>query len=86
MRLAANTDSGFPVILSLWFLEEDGQLLAAVHRDARIANRLKADPKCAFEIAPNDPPYRGVRVQAVASMTQEGASALLCLLEPRKNS
>ncbi|TFH32043.1 MAG: pyridoxamine 5'-phosphate oxidase family protein [Myxococcales bacterium] len=77
MRLAANTDSGFPVILSLWFLEEDGQLLAAVHRDARIANRLKTDPRCAFEIAPNEAPYRGVRGQAVASMTPEGASALL---------
>lgn len=77
MRLAANTDSGFPVVLSLWFLPEGEELLAAVHRDSRIAQRLKADPRCAFEIAPNHAPYRGVRGQAIASMVPEGASALL---------
>jgi hypothetical protein len=77
MRLAANTDSGFPVILSLWFLPEDDELLAAVHQDARIAKRLKADSRCAFEIAPNEPPYRGVRGQAVASLEREGGGALL---------
>jgi hypothetical protein len=77
MRLAANTASGFPVVLSLWFLPEDDELLAAVHRDARIAKRLKADPRCAFEIAPNEPPYCGVRGRAMASLEPEGASRLL---------
>jgi len=77
MRLSANTDSGFPVILSLWFLTEDDGLLAAVHQDSRIAKRLKFDSRCAFEIAPNDPPYRGVRGQAIASLEREGAGALL---------
>jgi len=77
MRLAANTDSGFPIIVSLWFLPEEDQLLAAVHRDARIAKRLRADPRCAFEIAPNEPPYRGVRGQAIASLDLNGAGALL---------
>ena len=77
MRLAANTDSGFPVILSLWFLPEDDELLAAVHQDARIAKRLESDSRCAFEIAPNEPPYSGVRGQAVASLEREGGGALL---------
>ena len=27
MRLAANTDSGFPIVLSLWFLTEEDDLL-----------------------------------------------------------
>ncbi len=77
MRLAANTASGFPVILSLWFLPDGDDLLAAVHQEARIAERLRDDPRCAFEIAPNEPPYRGVRGQATASLEPEGASALL---------
>jgi hypothetical protein len=77
MRLASNTDSGFPVILSLWFLPEEDELLAAVHRDARIVKRLRADPRCAFEIAPNEPPYRGVRGRAIASLDPNRASALL---------
>ena len=80
MRLAANTPSGFPVVLSLWFLPEGNELLAAVHREARIAHRLRADPRCAFEIAPNEPPYRGVRGQALAELESDGAAALLARL------
>ena len=77
MRLAANTPSGFPVVLSLWFLPEGDELVAAVHRDARIVKRLRADSRCAFEIAPNEPPYRGVRGQATVSLESEGARMLL---------
>ena len=77
MRLAANTPSGFPVVLSLWFLPEQDELLAAVHENARIAKRLRKDPRCAFEIAPNEPPYRGVRGQATAKLEARGAKALL---------
>lgn len=77
MRLGANTDTGFPIVLSLWFLAKADELLAVVHRDARIAKRLKADARCAFEIAPDEPPYRGVRGQATASLEPDGAAALL---------
>ncbi len=77
MRLAANTPSGFPVVLSLWFLPEGDELLAAVHEESRIAKRLSDDPRCAFEIALNDPPYRGVRGNATASLEREGARGLL---------
>jgi hypothetical protein len=77
MRLAANTGSGFPIVLSLWFLPEGDELLAAVHRSARIAKRLRADNRCAFEVAPNEPPYRGVRGQALATLEQDGARTLL---------
>jgi len=77
MRLAANTDNGFPVVLSLWFLADGDEILGAVHRDARIAQRLGTDPRCAFEIAPNEPPYFGVRGQATASLDSAGARELL---------
>lgn len=77
MRLAANAPAGFPVVVSLWFLQQDDQILAAVHRDARIAARLEADPRCGFEIAPNDPPYRGVRGQARATLEPHGGRDLL---------
>ncbi|MCA9576244.1 MAG: hypothetical protein R3B40_22175 [Polyangiales bacterium] len=64
MRLAVQTSGAFPVLLSLWFAREEGQLLAAVHRDAKIVRRLQDNPRCAFEVALNTPPYRGVRGQA----------------------
>ena len=77
MRLAANTPSGFPVVLSLWFLPDGDELLAAVHEGSHIVKRLRADPRCAFEIAPNDPPYKGVRGNATAALETEGAEELL---------
>lgn len=77
MRLAANTPSGFPVVLSLWFVHEGDEILAVVHQDARVATRLEADARCAFEIAPDEPPYRGVRGQAVATLATGEARPLL---------
>ncbi|MEM9729901.1 MAG: pyridoxamine 5'-phosphate oxidase family protein [Myxococcota bacterium] len=77
LRLAANTPSGFPVVLSLWFVAEGDQLLGAVHESSRIAKRLEADPRCAFEVAPDDPPYRGVRGRARATLEPDGAGVLL---------
>ncbi len=77
MRLAANTPSGFPVVLSLWFLPLEDEFLAAVHRDSRIAKRLADDPRCAFEVALNQPPYRGVRGNATATLEPAGAREVL---------
>lgn len=77
LRLAANTPSGFPVVLSVWFVPDGDHLLGAVHRDSRIAKRLQENPRCAFEVAPDDPPYRGVRGRAMARLEPEGAGPLL---------
>jgi hypothetical protein len=77
IRVAANTPGGFPVIVSLWFLHEGDELLAAIHRDSRLAKRLGEDSRCGFEIAVNDPPYRGVRGQGEARLERDGARELL---------
>jgi hypothetical protein len=77
MRLAVNTPSGFPVVLSVWFLHEDGALHAAVHERSRAAKRLGADPRCAIEIAPNEPPYHGVRMRCMAELRRDEGGALL---------
>ena len=62
-RLACNTGGGFPLLCSLWYEYDDGAIWCAVHADSRLAQLLGEDPRCAFEVAPNDPPYRGVRGQ-----------------------
>jgi hypothetical protein len=77
MRLAVNTPSGFPVVLSVWFLHEDGALHAAVHEGSRAAKRLRDDPRCAIEIAPNEPPYHGVRMRCMAELRRDEGGALL---------
>jgi hypothetical protein len=77
LRVAANSTTGFPTLCSLWFRYSPGRVACATHRNARIAKLLAADPRCAFELAPNEPPYRGVRGRGRASVSPEGAGPLL---------
>ena len=77
LRISAVADNGFPLICSLWFEYADGALWCATKKQAKIVEVLEKNPKCAFELAPNEPPYFGVRGQAEASIHQENAGALL---------
>ena len=77
LRIACNAGRGFPSLSSMWFEYRDGSLWCATHSSSAILEFLRADPRCAFEIAPNEPPYCGVRGQARAELTREGAGPLL---------
>lgn len=81
LRLACDTHSGWPFVLSLWFLHEDGRLLCATNASARVVSYLRREPRCAFEVASDDPPYCGVRGQARAEIVpQRGEEVLRRLL------
>jgi nitroimidazol reductase NimA-like FMN-containing flavoprotein (pyridoxamine 5'-phosphate oxidase superfamily) len=80
LRLAANGANGHPLLVSLWFTCRDGRLWCATQRDSRIVTLLTRDPRCAFEVAPDRPPYRGVRGQALASLHDERGPETLALL------
>jgi len=79
LRLACNGASGHPVLASLWFapLADDGLLWCATQGDARVARLLERDPRCAFEVADERPPYRGVRGQATATLHPERGEEVL---------
>jgi hypothetical protein len=68
VRLAAVMPSQWPVIVSLWFVPLEGSLWCATQGTAKIVEYLKSDPRCAFEVAPEEPPYRGVRGRATATL------------------
>lgn len=80
MRLATNGANGFPVLTPLWFAWMEGALWAAVQPSTAIARALARDPKCAFEISRETPPYQGVRGRGHAEATPEGLSVLRRLL------
>jgi len=81
VRIACLSQKGWPIVLSLWYLYRDGSLWCASQQDARVVRRLEADPRCAFEVAPNEPPYCGVRGQGRATIdTDRGAEILRALL------
>lgn len=76
MRLATQ-GSEWPLVQSLWFLFDDAALWCCTQQDSVVAKRLRSEPRCAFEIAGDDPPYRGVRGRGVASLDPRPASDLL---------
>ena len=77
VRLACNTSDGFPLLTSLWFFYEEGSLFCATHEKSAVAKYLLEDSRCAFEIAVNEPPYKGVRGQGNAHLTRENAGNVL---------
>lgn len=77
VRLASLGADGFPVVVSLWFLYEEGAVWCATQAGSRLVGRLRRDPRCGFEIAADGAPYRGVRGRALASIDGERGATLL---------
>jgi hypothetical protein len=76
-RIACNAGRGFPLLNSLWYEYFEQSIWCATHETSAILGFLQRDPRCAFEIAANEPPYRGVRGQATVTLSREGAGPLL---------
>jgi nitroimidazol reductase NimA-like FMN-containing flavoprotein (pyridoxamine 5'-phosphate oxidase superfamily) len=82
LRLACLSGGGAPQLCSLWFLYDEGALWCATRRDARLVSMLRKDSRCAFEVAGDLPPYRGVRGQGRALLSEtEGPALLLRLID-----
>jgi nitroimidazol reductase NimA-like FMN-containing flavoprotein (pyridoxamine 5'-phosphate oxidase superfamily) len=82
VRLACTTKSGWPMVISLWYQSQDGKLYCATKKSARIVSYLLNNPRCAFEIAADQPPYCGVRGQATAVIDKNiGAKILKSLIQ-----
>jgi len=77
VRLSAISPSGWPTVVSLWFIYEDGVLKCATKPSARITKLLRENPKCGFEIAGETPPYHGVRGQGLATLDHKLGPNLL---------
>lgn len=77
LRLACVTDSGRPLICSLWYLADSDSLWCATQDSARIVDYFERNPACAFEIAPETMPYKGVRGQGRAIVRPDEGSAVL---------
>ena len=83
LRLACNGASGHPVLVSLWFLQLGDTLWCATQRAASVVSHLRRDRHCAFEVAPETAPYRGVRGQGLAELHDERGEEILRLLIDR---
>jgi hypothetical protein len=82
LRLACHGAAGHPLLASLWFLPEGDRLWCATQRSARVAQLLRRDARCAFEVAEDALPYRGLRGQGHATLHDErGPRVLESLIE-----
>ncbi len=81
MRLAVNGSSGFPVLTPLWHLWSDGSIWAAARPNSAMVRNLRRDPRCAFEVSIETPPYKGVRGRGHATIEPNGLEVLQRLLD-----
>lgn len=82
VRLGCVTESGFPLVVSLWFDQREGDLWCATQASAKVVRTLEREPRCGFEVGTDQPPYAGVRGQAVAELdASQGPEVLERLIE-----
>lgn len=87
VRIATGGPHGWPAIVSLWYLYEEGFLWCATTKTARTLRRLGEDARCGFEISTSTAPYCGVRGQGRARvMPERGARVLEKLVDRYLNS
>ncbi|CAH0991221.1 hypothetical protein SIN8267_01323 [Sinobacterium norvegicum] len=77
MRIAVMDSDGFPMICSVWHQYRQGNIYAVAHKNSKLIRKLQQTPQCAFEVALNKPPYKGVRGQAVATIGEQDAASQL---------
>lgn len=81
LRLATLAPSGTPCVTSLWYVRRGDTLWCATIQSARLVRALRTDPRCGFEVAGDQPPYRGVRGQGTARIdTTAGGEVLRALI------
>ena len=83
IRLASVTETGWPLVLSLWYVYRNGRLYCATQKSAKIITHLRREGRCGFEIAADQPPYRGVRGQGRVTLKEKSGADILPLLLQR---
>ena len=81
VRVGVLPPSGWPIVVSLWFVRDGEDILCTTQKDSAVARALAGDPRCAFEIASDQPPYHGVRGRAHGTLEAGSGRLLLAALE-----
>jgi hypothetical protein len=80
LRLSGTNTSGWPFVMSLWYIYLDDKIYLATIKTAKVVKYLFNDPKCAFEIASDIPPYCGIRGHAKAKIIESRGDEILKIL------
>ena len=77
LRLACVGEDGFPRVVSVWYSYDGQQFSCVSHRTSKLVSLLQRSNKVGFELAPNEPPYHGVRGQGLVSLDSDAEGAVL---------
>lgn len=83
IRVSGTTKSGWPFVMSLWYVQIKDKIFLATTKTAKVVEYLSNNPKCAFEIASDIPPYCGIRGQAKAKIIESKGDQILEILLKR---
>jgi len=82
LRLASINRSGYPVIVPLWYHWNGEYFWLVTHKNAKLLQYLQSSARVGYEIANNEPPYKGVRGQGeVEIIFTRGAEILSVMLD-----
>jgi nitroimidazol reductase NimA-like FMN-containing flavoprotein (pyridoxamine 5'-phosphate oxidase superfamily) len=83
LRLACVGADGYPRVVSVWY-GYDGEVLRCVsHRSSQLVSLLERSDRVGFEVAPNEPPYCGVRGQGIARLGSDASGEVLSAMLQR---
>jgi hypothetical protein len=80
IRIGCISTNGYPCVLSLWFSIIDGRIYCATKKNAKIVEYLEKNPACGFEIASDQPPYKGIRGNGICNIRPKDGKKILSLL------
>ncbi|MCB1703911.1 MAG: hypothetical protein KDI17_03560 [Halioglobus sp.] len=83
LRLACVAQDGFPRVVSVWYGFDGRYLRCVSHRSSQLVSLLQRCDRVGFELAPNEPPYHGVRGQGIARLDPDEDGEVLAQMLQR---
>lgn len=77
LRLAFSAADATPRVLPLWFVYSEDRIWCAMQRSSFSARCLAGNSACGFDVSVEQPPYRGVRGTAIATLVADQGEAVL---------
>lgn len=71
IRFSCMTPSGYPSIISLWYLYKDKKIYCATQKSAKVISYINHNNKCAFELTTGHSPYKGIRGFGKVSLRED---------------
>lgn len=77
IRLGLIRPNRFPLVISLWYYADNGKIYCATKKDALIVKYITNNSRCSFELAADNPPYRGIRGYGICHINLDSGKQVL---------